>query len=163
MTSGVTAPNTRPTSIPNTRPTSIKTPHTTRPTSIKTIVAQDATPAVASSEVTELERLKEVKVQPAVSAVPTVPTVVAKPSPIKSRSVGPNARLTLGSPTKSLASSNALGEIFDSFGIFLDYLVSNIVTGKKWITGMNTVRYSINCINCPKSKALYLYFCTSYT
>ena len=116
MTSGVTAPNTRPTSIPNTRPTSIKTPHQTRPTSIKSIVAQDATPAVAS-EVREVKEIvKEVKDKPLVSA---------KPSPVKSRSVSPNARLTLGSPTKSLASTNALGKFLDflsHFWNFLDHL-----------------------------------------
>ena len=85
MTSGGTAPNTRPTSI--------KTNHTSRPTTSKNIVAQDATPQAAV----------EVKDKP-------LTTAGSVRSPVKSRSVSPNARLTLGSPTKSLASSKDLGE-----------------------------------------------------
>ena len=83
MTSGVTAPNTRPTSIRT---------HS-RPATSKNIVAHDATP-----------QLVEVKDKP-------VKTAESVRSPVKSRSVSPNARLTLGSPTKSVASSQALGKI----------------------------------------------------
>ena len=94
MTSGVTAPNTRPTSIRT---------HS-RPATSKNIVAHDATP-----------QLVEVKDKP-------VKTAESVRSPVKSRSVSPNARLTLGSPTKSVASSQALGKILSLKLFFFVFL-----------------------------------------
>ena len=92
MTSGVTAPNTRPTSIRT---------HS-RPATSKNIVAQDATP----------QATVEVKDKP-VTSTAVVATTAGLRSPVKSRSVSPQ-RLNLGSPTKSLASSHALGKIITS-------------------------------------------------
>ena len=97
MTSGVTAPNTRPTSIRT---------HS-RPATSKNIVAQDATP----------QATVEVKDKP-------VTSTAGLRSPVKSRSVSPQ-RLALGSPTKSLASSHALGKIITSKAPFYIF--------EKWI------------------------------